>query len=97
MAGKYTYICYCDLSPEGNAASTAEWKEFFAKEDELAEKHGVEVAVRGTPFGVSESYVTIYKTDMYLDGLMAMILETGRNKYVSSARTVPVTPLIFPE
>ena len=97
MPGKYTYICYCDLSPEGNAASADEWKEFFAKEDELAEKHGVEIAVRGTPFGVSESYVTIYKTDMYLDDLMAMILETGRNKYVSSARTVPVTPLIFRE
>ena len=64
---------------------------------QLNEKHGVEVAVRGTPFGVSESYVTVYKTDMYLDGLMAMILETGRNKYVSSARTVPVTPLIFPQ
>jgi len=95
MAGKYTYICYCSVSPEGNAASADEWKEFFAKEDELAEKHGVEIAIRGTPFGVSESYVTVYKTDKYIDDLTAMIQEAGRSKYVSSARTVTVTPLIF--
>ena len=94
MAGKYTYICYCNPSPEGMALD--EWKEFFAKEDELAEKHGVEIDVRGTPFGVSESYVTIYKTDKYIDDLMAMIQETGRDKYVSSSRTVTVTPLILP-
>jgi hypothetical protein len=97
MAGKYTYICYCDLSPEGNAASTDEWKKFLAKEDELAEKHGVEIVLRGTPFGVSAGYVTVYRTDKYIDDLMDMIMETGRSKYVSSARTVTVTPLIFPQ
>jgi len=97
MAGKYTYICYCDVSPEGNAASADELKEFFAKEDELAKKHGVEILVRGTPFGVSESYVTVYRTDKYIDDLMDMIQETGRNRYVSSARTVTVTPLRFPQ
>lgn len=95
MTGKYTYICFCDLSPEGNAASEDEWKELFAKEDKLAKKNGVEIVIRGTPFGVSESYVTVYKTDKYIDDLMAMIVETGRSKYVSSARTVTVTPLIF--
>jgi len=97
MAGKYSYICYCKVSPEGNAASTAEWKKFFAKEDELAAKQGVEIAVRGTPFGVSEDYVTVYKTEKYIDELMDMIQATGRNKYVSSARTVTITPLILPQ
>ena len=96
MAGKYTYICYCNSSPEGNAASAEEMKEFFAKEDELAKKNGVEIVLRGTPFGVSADYVTIYRTDKYVDDLTDMIVKTGRNKYVSSATTVTITPLIFP-
>ena len=97
MAGKYRYICYCDLSSEGLALSPEKWKEFFSKEDKLAEKHGVKIAFRGTPFGVSEDYVTVYETDKYIDDLTKMIIETGRGRYVEAARTVTVTPLIFRE
>ena len=93
MAGKYTYICYCDV--DTRAASADDMKALFAKEDELAKKNGVEIVLRGTPFGVSADYVTIYRTDKYIDDLTAMIQETGRGKYVSSARTVTVTPLVF--
>ena len=97
MAGKYKYICFCELSPKGNALSPEKWKEFFEKEDKLAEKHGVKIVFRGTPFGVSEDYVTVYKTDKNIDELMQMIMKSGRNEYVKSARTLTVTPLIFPE
>ena len=93
--GKYRYICYCDMSPEGNAATTEEWKKLFAKEDKLAEEHGIKIAFRGTPFGVSESYVTVYETDKYIDELIAMIQKTDRSKYVNAARTVTVTPMAF--
>jgi len=93
MAGKYAYICFCDV--DLHAASPDKMKALFAKEDELAEKNDVEIVLRGTPFGVSAGYVTIYRTDKYIDDLMDMIMETGRQKYVTSSTTVTVTPLIF--
>jgi hypothetical protein len=93
MTGKYSYICYCDV--DTRAASPDKMRALFAKEDELAKKYGVEIVLRGTPFGVSASYVTIYRTDKYIDDLMNMIMETGRSEYVSSSTTIPVTPLIF--
>ena len=92
MAVKYKYIVYCYLSPEGRAAGPEGWKELFEKEDELAEKHGVSILSRGIPFGVSETWVTVYETDKNIEGLMEMITETGRNKYVEAARTVTVLP-----
>ena len=93
MAGKYAYVCYCDVDPR--ATSPDKMKALFANEDELAKKNGVEIVLRGTPFGVSASYVTIYRTDKYIDDLMNMIMETGRSEYVSSSTTVTVTPLVF--
>ena len=93
MAGKYSYICYCDV--DIRAASPDKMKALFAKEDELAKKNGVEIVLRGTPFGVSAGYVTIYRTDKYIDDLMKMIMETGRSEYVSSSTTLTVTPLVF--
>jgi hypothetical protein len=93
MAGKYSYICYCDV--DTRAASPDKIKALFAKEDELAKKHDIEIVLRGTPFGVPAGYVTIYRTDKYIDDLMNMIMETGRSEYVLSSTTVTVTPLVF--
>ena len=93
MVGKYAYICYSNVDLK--AASPDKMKALFAKEDELAEKNGVEIVLRGTPFGVSAGYVTIYRTDKYIDELMEMIMETGRQNYVTSSTTLTVTPLIF--
>ena len=93
MTGKYAYVCYCDV--DLHAASPDKMKALFAKEDELAKKNGVEIVLRGTPWGVSASYVTIYRTDKYIDDLMDMIMETDRFKYVSSSTTVTITPLVF--
>jgi len=95
MAGKYKYICYCDVSPEGRVLGSEGWKKVFAKEDELAKKHGVTVLFRGTPYGVSESYVTVYETDKPVDGLAKLISESERGKYVVSARTITVTPFVW--
>ena len=93
MAGKYKYICYCDVSPEGRKLGIEGWyKEVFNKEDELAEKYGVKILFRGTPYGVSESYVTVYESDKPIDNLSKLISATGRSKYVESARTITVTP-----
>ena len=95
MAGKYKYICYCAVSPEGRALGSEDWMKYFAKEDELAKKHGVTVLFRGTPYGVSESYVTVYETDKPVDGLAKLITESERGKYVESARTITVTPFVW--
>ena len=95
MTGKYQYIVFCELNDDGNKLPEEGWKSLFANEDKLAKKHQVEIMFRGTPFGVSESYVTVYSTDKPIDELMKLILETGRGKYVNNARTVTVTPLVF--
>jgi hypothetical protein len=95
MAGKYKYIVFCDLAPEGRTLGEQGWQKFFKNEDELAKKHGVEVILRGTPCGVSESYVTIYSTDKPIDGLMKLINESERGKYVQAARTITVTPFVW--
>jgi hypothetical protein len=95
MVGKYQYIVFCELNDDGNKLPEAGWKNLFANEDKLAKKQQVEIMFRGTPYGVSESYVTVYSTDKPVDELMKMIMETGREKYVRAARTVIVSPLIF--
>ena len=91
MAGKFKFIVYMSPNAQGQALGQEGWKEIFAKEDELAEKYGVSVIFRGTPFGVSESFVTVYESDKYIDNLSALNTETGRNKYIVGARTVTVT------
>jgi hypothetical protein len=95
MTGKYQYIVFCDVNAEGNKAGEEAWKNLFANEDKLAKKHQVEIMFRGTPYGVSVSYVTVYSTDKPIDGLMKLIVESGRSKYVDAARTVIVSPLIW--
>lgn len=89
---EYKYICYCSLSAEGQAAGPEGWKEVFDKEDEIAKEHGVTILSRGIPFGVDETWVTIYQSEKYIDSLMEMIGKTGRNKYVAAARTITVLP-----
>ena len=44
-----------------------------------------------TPYGVSESFVTVYESDKYIDNLSLLMVETGRNQYIEAARTVTVT------
>ncbi len=63
----------------------------FRKEDELAEKYEISVLFRGTPYGVSESFVTVYESDKYIDNYSSLMAETGRNQYIEAARTVTVT------
>ena len=89
---KYKYIVFCYLNAEGNAAGPDEWKKVFDKEDKIAEKHGVKVLTRGIPFGVAETWVTVYKSEKYIDNLMSMLQETGRGKYIEAARTITVLP-----
>ena len=89
---KYKYIVYCTLSDEGRAAGPDGWKKIFEKEDEVAGKHGVKVLTRGIPYGVSETWVSVYESEKYVDNLGSMHQETGRNKYVEAARTVTVVP-----
>ena len=91
MAGKFKFIVYISPNAQGQALGQEGWKELFAKEDELSEKYGISVLFRGTPFGVSESFVTVYESDKYIDNLSALHNETGRNKCITSARTVTVT------
>jgi hypothetical protein len=95
MTGKYQYIVFCEVNAEGNKVGEEAWKNLFANEDKLAKKHQVEIMFRGTPYGVSESYVTVYSTDKPIDGLMKLIVESGRSKYVDAARTVIVSPLVW--
>jgi hypothetical protein len=89
---KYKYIVYCYLNAEGNAAGPDEWKKVFDKEDEIAGKHGVKVLTRGIPFGVAETWVTVYESEKYVDNLISMVQETGRGKYIEAARTITVLP-----
>ena len=91
MAGKFKYIVYLYPNAQGQALGQEGWNKLFAKEDELAEKHGVSVLFRGTPYGVSESFVTVYESDKYIDNLSSLHGETGRNQYLEAARTVIVT------
>ena len=92
---KYKYISYCYLNAEGQAAGPDGWKKLFDKEDEVAGKHGVTVLTRGIPYGVSETWVTVYESEKYIDNLGSMHQETGRNKYVESARTITVVPFLW--
>ena len=91
MAGKFKYIVYLYPNAQGQALGQEGWNKLFAKEDKLAEKHGVSVLFRGTPYGVSESFVTVYESDKYIDNLSSLHGETGRNQYLEAARTVIVT------
>jgi hypothetical protein len=95
MAGKYKYIVYSELAPEGSTLGEIGWKNFFANEENLAKKHEVEILFRGTPYGVTQDYVTVYSTDKPIDGLMKLIVESGRSKYVKSANTVTVAPFVW--
>ena len=95
MTGKYQYIVYCELNDDGAKFGEAGWKNFFANEDKLAKTHKVDILFRGTPYGVSESYVTVYSTDHPIDGLMKLIVESGRDKYVHAANTVTVAPFVW--
>ena len=91
MAGKFKYIVYLYPNAQGQALGQEGWNKLHAKEDELAEKYGVSVLFRGTPYGVSESFVTVYESDKYIDNLSLLMVETGRNQYIEAARTVTVT------
>ncbi len=91
MAGKFMYIVYLYPNAQGQALGSEGWDKIFAKEDELAEKYGITVLFRGTPYGVSESFVTVYESDKYIDNLALLMVETGRNQYIEAARTVTVT------
>jgi hypothetical protein len=91
MAGKFKFIVYLHPNAQGQALGSEGWAKIFVKEDELAEKYGVSVLFRGTPYGVSESFVTVYESDKYIDNLSSLIAETGRNQYIAAARTVTVT------
>lgn len=93
--GKYKYLCYCDVSAEGRTLGEEDWKKFFDNEDELAKKHNVKILFRGTPYGTSESYMTVYSTDKPVDELAKLITESGRGKYVQSARTITVVPFVW--
>ena len=89
---KYKYIVYSSLSAEGNAAGPDGWKKVFDKEDEIAKKHGVKVLTRGIPYGVNETWVSVYESEKYIDNLMGLHQESGRGKYIDSARTITVVP-----
>ena len=91
MAGKFKYIVYLNPNAQGQALGSEGWDKIFAKEDELAEKYGITVLFRGTPYGVSESFVTVYESDKYIDNLSSLNRETGRNQHIAAARTVTVT------
>jgi len=95
MGGKYKYICYCDLSPEGNKVDQEGWKKYFEKEDKLLKENEIKAVFRGVPFGVSESYVTVYESDKYIDDLISVLQEAGRGDYVQAARTITVTPFAW--
>jgi len=90
MAGKFKFIVYIDPNEKGQALDQEGWNKIFAKEDKLAKQYGVNVLFRGTPYGVSESWVTVYESDKYIDNLASLIQETGRNQYIAAARTVTV-------
>lgn len=92
MAGKFKFIVYLHPNAQGQALGSEGWNKIFAKEDELAEKYGVSVLFRGSPYGVSESLVTVYESDKYIDNLASFIGETGRGRYIAAARTVTVLP-----
>ena len=64
----------------------------FDKEDEIAKKHGVTVLTRGIPYGVNETWVSVYESEKYIDNLMGLHQESGRGKYIDSARTITVVP-----
>ena len=68
------------------------WKKVFDKEDEIAKKHGVKVLTRGIPYGVNETWVSVYESEKYIDNLMGLHQESGRGKYIDSARTITVVP-----
>ncbi len=72
MAGKFKFIVYLTPNAQGQALGQEGWKEFHAKEDELAEKYGVSVLFRGSQFGVSESGFTLYVSDKYIVNLSAL-------------------------
>ena len=91
MAGKFKYIVYLYPNAQGQALGSEGWDKLFAKEDKLAEKYGISILFRGTPFGLSESFVTVYESDKYIDNLSSLVRETGRNQYIAAARTVTVT------
>jgi len=95
MTGKYEYIVLCEVNAEGNVLDEKGWTKFFENEDKLAKKHEIEIMFRGTPYGVLESYVTVYRTDKPIDGLMKLIMESGRQKYVIAARTITVSPFVW--
>lgn len=86
------YIVYSSLSAEGNAAGPDGWKKVFDKEDEIAKKHGIKVLTRGIPYGVNETWVSVYESEKYIDNLMGLHQESGRGKYIDSARTITVVP-----
>ena len=50
MVGKYAYICYSNVDLK--AASPDKTKALFAKEDELAEKNGVEIVVEDRAYEI---------------------------------------------
>jgi len=90
---KYRYIVLQDFTVEGNALDEKGWKAYFSKEDEAAKKHGVKILFRGIPYGVSQSFVTVYETEKYLDQLYKMFMEIGRSKIIAAANTITVTPV----
>ena len=91
---KFKYICYWYISPEGRALGMDDWKKYFAKEEALAKKNGVSILFRGIPYGVSDSLVTVYESEKFIDNLQKVVLDPslGRSKYVEASNTIVVNP-----
>lgn len=90
---KYKYLCFCELTPEGQNQTRDQWKEYFDKEDEIAKKHGIDVLFRGAAYGVLESVLSVYETEKPIDALSQVYQEAGRGQYVAAARTLTIVPL----
>jgi len=92
---KFKYICFWSLTPAGMTLGTEGWRKYFAKEEALAKKKGVTILLRGIPYGVSESLVTVYESEKFIDNLQELVFapELGLSKYVEASRTIVVNPL----
>ena len=77
--GKYLYIAHLKWSAKAaEKGAEAYAKEWFPKHDELAKKAGLKVIHQGTPFGVPEDAVWIYKGDTTPDAYAEFRVAVGR-------------------
>jgi hypothetical protein len=89
---KYKYLCYCELTPEGQKLDMDQWAKYFAKEDRIAKEQGIEVLFRGASYGVIESVLSVYETEKPIEVLAAVFQEAERDQYVSASRTITIVP-----